>query len=171
MAGFAHEIKWSIGGVTQLRRRLHGLALSLSDFTEPLRQVGAQVIYPEIVHQFRRQGQPRWQSLQERYAARKRRKYGDKPILQATGALMASLTDPQAAGAIYELDPLKLTIGTSLTTPGGKWNLGLIHQEGAERASIPARPMLRLRPSAQTRAVGIFHRWFLGQGKEHGVGH
>lgn len=164
MAGYGYEIRWEVVGETQLRRRLSGIALQLTDYREPLQQLADEVIYPEIRQQFEAQGNPPWPSLTSRYAARKARQYPGAGILVRTGDLKRSLTTKRARGSIYSLTEHQLVIGSRLRTPGGRWNLGLLHQKGAPRAKLPARPPLRLTPQKQFRAVEIFHRWLLARG-------
>ena len=157
-----YTISWEIAGEVQLSRTLTRLALDLHDFREPLKRVGKEVVYPEIKHQFDVEGDPtKWPALSPGYARWKARHYPGVPMLTAKGGLRRSLTYKGAPGAIYDLTKEQLAIGTSLQTPGGKWNLGLIHQLGAPRAHIPARPMLKLRVAAQGRAVAIFSDWFV----------
>ena len=162
-----YTISWEIAGEVQLSRTLTRLAIDLHDFRVPLKQVGKEVVYPEIRNQFGKEGDPgHWPRLSPGYARWKARHHIGAPMLVASGALRASLTFAGAPGAIYDLTKEQLTIGTSLQTPGGKWNLGLIHQQGAPRAHIPARPMLKRRVAAQGRAVTIFSDWFAEMGRK-----
>jgi phage gpG-like protein len=170
MAGYSFDLNWTIAGERQLARRFTRLAMTLSNYARPLARMARDVIYPEIRHQFQAEGDPGWDPLSAAYAAWKARKYPGKPKLQATGALLASLTNRRAKHAIYTLTKDELIIGTSLRTPDGEWNLGLLHQLGAPKAKLPARPMMRLRESAQTRAVEIFARWLWEEGQHAEVG-
>ncbi len=165
-----YELRWEIAGQVQLSRTFTRLAAQLTDFRKPLRRMYEEVILPEIRAQFAAEGLPPWPKLSDAYAARKAREHGAKPKLVVSGALMASLTDRGAPGAVFRLTREQLTVGTALATPDGKWSLGRIHQEGAPRANVPERPMLRLRPEAQTRAVEIFAHWFAEEGRRLGVG-
>jgi phage gpG-like protein len=164
------QLRWEIAGQVQLSRTFTRLAATLTDFRKPLRRMYKEVILPEIKEQFEAEGAPAWPELSPAYAARKARRHPGKPKLVVSGALMGSLTQKTARGAIFNLTKEQLEVGTDLTTPDGKWSLGRIHQEGAPRASVPARPMLRLRPEAQTRAVEIFAAWFYEEGRRLGVG-
>lgn len=140
--------------------------MKLNDFSKPLTEAMG-VVESENQYQFDVEGAPRWKKLSDAYKARKRRIFGFTNKLVATGALFASLVKRWAAGAIAVVTPDEMRRGTSLTVgTKRRWNLGLIHQLGAPRASIPARPMMRLRRRAQAAIVGIFHRWLteLGEG-------
>lgn len=170
MAGYSFDLNWTVAGERQLARRFTVLAMNLSNYARPLARMARDVIYPEIRHQFQSEGDPQWDALSAAYRRWKALHYPGKQILQATGALLASLTNRRAPHAIYSLTKTMLVIGTDLRTPDGDWNIGLLHQLGAPRASLPARPMLRLRASAQTRAVEIFARWLWEEGRHAEVG-
>ena len=152
------RLSFSVAGTPLLDRRINRLALNLHDFTEPLRETG-EVIYDNIRAQFAAQGKPKWAALSDLYAARKARKHPGKTILRATDRLMQSLTERTAPGAIYELTPTHVRIGTDVQTPDSRWNLGLIHQLGAPNRNIPARPMIRLTMGSRTRIVVVFRQW------------
>jgi hypothetical protein len=66
----------------------------------------------------------------------------------ATGELEASLSSPTAAGAIYEMRPMSLMMGTGVRTDNGKYNIGMIHQVGTrftpEGRGTPKREVIRL---------------------------
>lgn len=166
----SYQLRWEVAGQVQLSRTFTRLALDLRDLREPLRQVAHDVIYPEIRHQFDHDGEPAWPGLSPGYARLKARRHPGVPLLIASGALRRSLTEPDQPHAIYELTADSLTLGTSLPTPGGEWNLGLLHQLGAARANIPPRLMLRLRAAAQTQAVVIFENWFTAVARREEVG-
>lgn len=170
MAGSTFNLNWEIAGEKQLARRFTHLALALTNFKKPLARLARDVIYPEIRHQFAGEGDPGWAALSARYKSWKQLHHPGQPKLVATGALKASLTNRKAPGAIYRLTKEELVIGTGLKTPDGKWNLGLLHQLGAENANVPARPMMRLRASAQTQAVMIFSQWLSDEGRRAEVG-
>jgi phage gpG-like protein len=164
------DLNWEIAGERQLAARFTRLAVTFTDFRRPLARMARDVIIPEIRHQFESEGDPAWVALSAAYQRWKDKHYPGQPKLQRTGALRASLLNRRAAGAIYRLTKTELVIGTALQTPDGKWNLGLIHHLGADRVPIPARPIMRLRASAQTEAVIIFSRWLWEEGRAHEVG-
>lgn len=72
--------------------------------------------------------------------------FGPEPILWRTGALMESLTDRDADGAIFDVGPDHLTVGSDLFYAG-------FHQEGTSK--MPARPMVGL---SWTRGQAIKNR-------------
>jgi phage gpG-like protein len=149
----------ALAGDTVIDRKLGRIAIALDDFKEPLREVG-DIIYDEIGFQFTSQGRPKWPALSSAYAARKAKKFPGKTMLIARGLLAGSLThtapgSPSTApGAVYLLTKDSITIGSDIRV--GKWNLGLIHQLGAERANIPARKLIVIRQSARTKMVIAF---------------
>ncbi len=161
------RIHWSVAGDVLLDRAFTRLAIDVADFTPALSSSG-DILYSEIAHQFESEGEPSWAPLSPRYAARKARRFPGKPILQATGAMMESLTTNSAIGSVYELTPVSLTVGSDLRV--GKWCLPLIHYSGAPRANIPARPMIRLRQGAKSRITRAFRRHFEAEAKRQGVG-
>ena len=161
------RIRWSVAGDVLLDRAFTRLAIDVADFTPALRDAG-DILYSEIEHQFSSEGEPAWAPLSPRYAARKARRYPGKPILQATGAMMDSLTTNSAPGSVYELTPTSLTVGSELSV--GKWCLPLIHYSSAPRANIPPRPMIRLRKGAKSRIGKAFRRHFEAEAKRQGVG-
>lgn len=160
------RIRWAVAGDVLLDRAFTRLSIEIKDFTPALRDAG-DVIYTEIEHQFSSEGDPSWQALSPRYAARKARKYPGKPILQATGAMHDSLTDPAAPGAVYDLTPVSIRVGSDLRV--GRWCLPLIHYAGADRAGIPERPMVRLRPAAKSKITRGFRKHFENEAKKRGI--
>ena len=152
-------LHFSIAGVKPMQ--FNRIALDLRDFSEPLREIG-HVIHDSIRTQFRREGGvvgDKWAALKKWYAARKARRYPGKTILRATDRLMLSITSEHAQGSVFEVTPTQLTVGTDVTTPDGRWNLGLIHDKGAPRANITARPIIVVPTSARTRIRVVFRQW------------
>lgn len=167
----ALELRWEVAGEVQLARRLQHLALAVTNFRKPLARLARDVIYPEIRHQFDSEGDPDWADYQsDAYRRWKERTHEGAPKMVLTGALRKSLVSRQGDQAIYRLSQEELVVGTGLTTPDGKWNLGLIHQLGTRDGRIPARPLMRLRSAAQTRAVVIFSDWLYQEGRRAEVG-
>ena len=72
--------------------------------------------------------------LNPKYAKQKEKRKGIRSILQFTGDLRSSIA--------YQLvdNGTGVAIGTNIKTPGGALSLGAIHQFGAPRRNIPARP-------------------------------
>lgn len=76
---------------------------------------------------------------------RQRQGYGGaSPILQRTGALARSIES--------RYGPAFAEAGTSQKTPGGVWSLGAIHQFGAPKRNIPARPFLPVDAAGRLQA-------------------
>lgn len=105
-----------------------------------LRQLGTwdwvqSEFYKVVKDQFAAEGQGKsgkWKPLSSKYAAVKSKRYGNAPILQASGRLYKSMT---AAGgeAIVDKQPQEMTLGS--TVPYGKY-----HQGGTNR--MPKRPII-----------------------------
>lgn len=74
-----------------------------------------------------------WAPLSEGYAEQKRKQYGNKPILQATGTLLRSLTESKSRGNISRIDDLHAEFGSSIP-------YGIFHQLGT--SVMPERPPL-----------------------------
>lgn len=68
----------------------------------------------------------KWEPLSVPYAARKTKKWGSVPILQASGRLYKSLTQRGGPDAVYETAPQEMTIGTKVPYAG-------YHQTGTNR--------------------------------------
>ncbi|HJN17660.1 MAG TPA: phage virion morphogenesis protein [Armatimonadota bacterium] len=162
---FLFDFSYTVAGERQVSGLFPRLETQLSDFTEPLTEIMGGV-EDETGHQFGQEGEPDWDDLEPRYEAQKRKRWGEQPILQASHALMLSLTDRSHKDAVAEVTPLSMRRGTSITVGTGRhWNLGLIHQLGAPRANIPARPMMRIRRAFQILARSILADWLFDQGE------
>lgn len=100
-----------------------------------LDEVGGYVLGQLIPEQFKKQGTPkRWAPLSPRYAAWKRRRYGNLPILVLTGRMRK--------GFKIKTGPRSLSIVNTVKRRGGKpyW---VYHQYGTRH--MPRRPVLQLR--------------------------
>lgn len=139
------DFKITVDGEEQLSRRFNRMAARARDLTPFFSDDVPPILGRAIKHQFDVSGEPMWPPLSAAYARLKARKFGRHPILVRTGALRMSLVAAGAPGNIKLATATSLTWGTSLRVgKGGKYNLGLIHQRGAPKAKIPARPLLRL---------------------------
>jgi phage gpG-like protein len=76
------------------------------------------------------------------------------PILDVDGDLRASFL-PGHEGHVRNVTGSSAEWGSDLETPTGGWTLGRIHQEGAPRAGIPARPILHLDETRRRRIVDV----------------
>lgn len=91
-------------------RRVEALADLSGVFDETI----DEVVIPHFREQFDTEGGGRWAPLTPAYARRKRRLYGDRPILQATGAMMRSFTAPGAPHQIRRVGPSEAFFGSDL---------------------------------------------------------
>lgn len=66
-----------------------------------LEAVAERAFYPIVQEIFDSQGRGDWPELTPTYAEAKRQKFGDKPIMQATTALVTSLTKKNATMNIH----------------------------------------------------------------------
>lgn len=135
------HIEFDFPDGNKFHRMFNNLEQIPDDFSEPLSQM-ADDFYSEEERIFNEEG-PGWAPLKPEVQKRKERKFPGAPILVRTGALKASLTSDKAKGSVYELTPDTLKLGTSLKTPDGNYNLGLLHQFGAPRNNMPARPPIQ----------------------------
>lgn len=95
-------------------RRIEGLADLSGTFNETI----DDVIIPHFSEQFNTEGGGQWAALSPPYARRKRKLYGDKPILQATGETMRAFTVPGAPHQIRQVGPSDAYFGTDLAKAG-----------------------------------------------------
>lgn len=91
-------------------RRVEGLA----DFSDVFSATIDEVVIPEIREQMDTEGRGRYAPLSKSYEKRKRKLYGDRPILQATGTMYRAFTVPGAAHQIKEVGSTEAFFGTDL---------------------------------------------------------
>ena len=136
------RMEWNAG---TLQYTLEGIERGLSDMRPAWESIGD--IFRAFMRQvFRSQGSyggSAWQPLNPAYAMYKRRRYGSKPILQATGALMASFTNKASPEHVAR-------IGPSFAEFGSRTRYAKAHQFGFPPRNLVARPMIR----AFTKAEG-----------------
>ena len=98
--------------------------------------------------QFRTEGAEtgqKWQALNVKYAGWKEVHFPGRPVLERTGELRRSLTDPYDANAVVIEQPATLTLGTGVP-------YAVYHQGGA--AKMPARPVI---PTSEDFRLGLMH--------------
>jgi len=100
---------------------------------------------------------PGWQALKPATVAEKARRGQHPGILDATGALRASLTGKNAPGSVYEADPTGITMGSDLKTDDG-WGLGALHQHGTSRG-LPVRKVIDASESHALEWALILRNW------------
>ena len=81
-----------VEGLDRLRGAVEGLRKDIEEPQAILEAVAERAFYPIVQEIFGSEGRGTWEDLTPRYEARKRAKYGDKPIMQRTGALITSLS-------------------------------------------------------------------------------
>lgn len=165
------DFEWRVPGegFRRLGRRFTNLEDAFTDYRDLWPDVMG-VIEDEMRFRFAtegRQGTGRpWAALSESYEPVKLAKWGNRPILVASGALADSLTNRDAAGAIAVMEPLQMIRGTDLQVGSAdQWNLGLLHHFGAPRANLPARIIMVLSGVAQNRITRIIADWLRRRGR------
>lgn len=122
------------------------MKFKLSETQIPLRQALRDVILPSINENFNAGGRPGWRPLAESTVEKRG---SATPILQRSGDLRKSATS--AANWDVTRDTLQM-VGMSVS-------YGAIHQGGAPRASIPARPFAVFQPEDEVAIEALFGRW------------
>lgn len=101
--------------LSEFNRTFEGLEGDFDDALPILETVAERAFYPIMAEIFDTEGRGRWRDLQPGYARRKRERWGDKPIGQASGALIRSLTKKGAAFNVHmSLGRNALFVGSSL---------------------------------------------------------
>lgn len=80
-----------VKGFEQLRAGFTQLGRQLEEPQPILEAVAERAFYPIVQEIFASEGRGQWDDLSEGYKERKQIEFGDKPIMQATGALVESL--------------------------------------------------------------------------------
>lgn len=143
-------------GDRQLDRRLVRFGRAVGDMSGPLGDL-ADAVLAANAEQFDTEGRGGWAPLSPAYARRKRAKYGDRPILVASGRLRASLT---TSPDVRRVDRDSMEVGS--TVP-----YGVFHQRGTKR--MPARPPVALPESFRRDAVRIFQRHLVESLRDAGL--
>lgn len=104
-----------VRGFEQLRSAFGQLGRLVEEPQPILEVVAERAFYPIVQEIFDSEGRGQWAELTPAYAAAKREKYGDKPIMQATTALITSLTKKNATMNIHTVQGRdSLLLGSSL---------------------------------------------------------
>lgn len=157
------HIHFELPGEQRFKRLFQHLEHVPDDFREPFEKM-AEDFWNQEKETFAEQG-PGWVPLSQEYAKRKEREHPGKLMLVRTGALKRSLTSGTDPNAVYEVYPDHLILGTSLRVPSGKYNLGAIHQYGAEITRdgktwrIPKRPPIKMTDSLQRKWEQRMAHW------------
>lgn len=136
------------GRETDASINLSGMLRRGRDMT-PLFESWRELLYQQTADVFANEGMPtHWLPLSQKYAAWKRKHYGEKPIMRMTDRLYASLTG--GPEGVFAAHPQTLEYGTMVP-------YFEVHQEGWE--GVPQRQMLVLLDSTlQTMQAGLM-RW------------
>jgi hypothetical protein len=142
--------KFSISGIDLAAGNLRRRMKKLNDWRQPLTLV-AEDFYNVQRGWMDSEGRKSWKPLSARYEAWKRRKVGDKPILQFSGAMYDDLTG--ASPGSMRVTRTDLTLKTPRS--GNRWKL---HAEGRGKRPKrnPISPALRIRRATWSK---IMREW------------
>jgi hypothetical protein len=113
------KIGVTVEGVERLDRAAAGVQRDLREPAPMIEEVVDAQFYPIMQEAFDTEGHGRWRRASPGYARLKRRLYGDKPIMQATGGLMRSLTQKGAPGNLQRrVGPDAVEISSTLPHAG-----------------------------------------------------
>jgi hypothetical protein len=145
------QLQFIIDGDMQLSRILESYAANITDWTPAFEQSAAGLIEIFSTEVFDTQGQAideSWSPLSRAYALQKAKKYGDMPILEATGNMRNSF------GAT--IDPTSMTIFNAAT-------YFKYHQSSLPREKIPRRVMMKLTDDMRANVVRAFQQQIFDQ--------
>lgn len=140
------KISATIEGEKQVSALLEKGGSRLSNMRKPLAATNLY-LRKEIDSNFGAQGTilgSKWQPLNATYAAQKRRRYGSKPILEATGKMRK--------GFKSSVSPRRLVIKNDV-------KYFRYHQSNRPRRILPRRPMLNVSPTQQSKIYQIFNKF------------
>ena len=160
----------SVEGETQLLRSFDRFTEGVTNLEPAFEEIGIDV-REILVEQFAHEGNG-WTPLSPAYAIRKRRLYGDKPILRATDRMFNSLTNKGAEGNITDIHPMEASYGTSVKSHDiGKQNAGYpyprAHQTGAGR--LPQRKIFALTEANKRRITRTMQRYLVAHARRSGL--
>lgn len=150
-------------GERQFDRALTRIERGTSDL-KPLFELLGEDFRDTERQQFAHEGYG-WAPLSPAYAIRKRRLWGDKPILQASGALRSAMTERMTPGNITDIRETEAFYGVNLGQLYPR-----LHQTGASRANLPQRKVIDLREGDKRRMSKTMHRYFVQISREAGFG-
>lgn len=135
--------------ITVLETAIDMIEARLTDFSEPLKVALTDIILPSVAENFARQGRPPWQPLALSTVISRGYKTG--PILYRTGKLYNAATDPTNWTVTRDM--------LALTNISSKVKYAGVHQMGAPRANIPARPYVEYQPQDIEDITVLFGLW------------
>lgn len=154
----------SVEGEVQLLRSFERFTEGVTNLEPAFEEVGIDV-REILVEQFAHEGNG-WAPLTPAYAARKRRLYGDKPILRATDRMFLSLTNKGAEGNITDIHPMEASYGTSVKSKGG-FPYPRAHQRGA--GNLPQRKIFALTEANKRRITRTMQRYVVETARGAGL--
>ena len=125
----------TVKGEQRFMAALAGLERQVRDQRPAFEAVIDRELMPDIAEQFDTEGRGRWPEVTAGTLARKRRLYGDKPTLQASGAEVKSLTQERAKHQIRNVRPDAAEFGTDL-------QYAAIHQNPEPDSDLPERALV-----------------------------
>jgi phage gpG-like protein len=156
-------LRIEIEGEAQLAHTLEGVSAAISDLSETWKDVANNIIYPSIALNFASQGRPEgWEGLRPKYAKRKMREVGPRPILEYNGLLVSTMIAVgPGGGKIEEVNPESLIIGIERAGP---IFYGIFHTSRGERESnLPRRQFLMLQPEDTEAIIKRVQERIMGQ--------
>lgn len=152
--GFIDITMTGADGVAILQRRIATYELRLDDHTEPLTQIGDDILRSNAANFISAGGEfgGGWEPLRPSTIARKR----GPGILVESGRLMNSLTVKGAAGNVFTVTPHSLEVGTNITTENGAL-YPAFHQHGTSK--MPVRRVVGWSWNMRQLAVRRFEDW------------
>jgi len=133
--------------IASATKMMQGIERGLNDLSPVWKNV--DVVFRAFMRQvFQAEGAyggPKWRALNTAYAEKKKARWGAKPILQASGALMRSFTAPSDPNHVYRVGP---TFGEF----GSRVRYAKAHQYGV-LPHLPARPIVRKFTKAEGEKV------------------
>jgi phage gpG-like protein len=153
----AARFRIEIDGKRQLDLAFTGLGEDIGDWTEAWEKVAEQFYKSEKRH-FRTYS---FEPLSEAYAARKKKKYGNKPILRATDELWRGLTSNDAATSARIITPRSIALGSSHRAAGA-------HHNPKPGSRLPRRPLVDITAQDRRAFRSIIQRAATAKAKERG---
>lgn len=144
---------------SEVQNLLRELGDRANDLTPAMKQIG-EYMRMRTEENFAREMTPdgrAWRSIGNsqsiaRTFAKKQKNGGIMKMLQDRGDLRSSIA--------YQVEPRSVFIGTNIKV--GAWSLGAIHQYGAPRRNIPARPFLGVNQADREEITMILRDYLTG---------
>ncbi|MBI2301790.1 MAG: phage virion morphogenesis protein [Armatimonadetes bacterium] len=141
------NLSFEVDGRVELDRTLHGYVARVEDWKPFFRSLAADFREMErerFAAQGAFEGEDAWAPLDETYRSHKERVYGQKPILQATGAMFEAVVNPEEKAEDLQLT---LTIDSAYA---------LYHQSDKPRESnLPRRAIIALGARRKSKWTGM----------------